>query len=116
MKTAGDIGLIFGEVLRRHRSEKNISLEELAHRADVDRTFASRLERGIRQPTITTLIGLGSGNRRRVSAPALGTRGRHRRRSPQGRRRLLATTTGCLCRLCASGQGTPNTDFGGGSR
>ncbi|WP_374501725.1 helix-turn-helix domain-containing protein [Zoogloea sp.] len=59
MKTAGDIGLIFGEVLRRHRSEKNISQEGLAHRADVDRTFVSRLERGIRQPTITTLIGLG---------------------------------------------------------
>jgi len=29
------------------------------YRADVDRTFVSRLERGIRQPTITTLIGLG---------------------------------------------------------
>jgi transcriptional regulator with XRE-family HTH domain len=36
----------------------------LAFRADVDRTFVSRLERGIRQPTITTLIGL---------AEALGT-------------------------------------------
>ncbi|MCL2075910.1 MAG: helix-turn-helix domain-containing protein [Betaproteobacteria bacterium] len=54
-----DIGLIFGEVLRHYRSEKNISQEELAHRAGVDRTFVSRLERGIRQPTITTLIGLG---------------------------------------------------------
>lgn len=54
-----DIGQIFGEVLRRYRSDRNISQEELAHRADVDRTFVSRLERGIRQPTITTLIGLG---------------------------------------------------------
>lgn len=54
-----DIGKIFGEVLRRYRSDRNISQEELAHRADVDRTFVSRLERGIRQPTITTLIGLG---------------------------------------------------------
>lgn len=54
-----DIGKIFGEVLRRYRSEKNISQEELAYRANVDRTFVSRLERGIRQPTITTLIGLG---------------------------------------------------------
>lgn len=54
-----DIGQIFGEVLRRYRSEKNISQEELAFQAGVDRTFVSRLERGIRQPTITTLIGLG---------------------------------------------------------
>ena len=54
-----DIGKIFGEVLRRYRSDRNISQEELAHRAEVDRTFVSRLERGVRQPTITTLIGLG---------------------------------------------------------
>lgn len=54
-----DIGQIFGEVLRRYRLEKNISQEELAFQAGVDRTFVSRLERGIRQPTITTLIGLG---------------------------------------------------------
>lgn len=55
-----DIGAIFGDVLRRRRSEQNISQEELAHRAGVDRTFISRLERGIRQPTITTLMGIGA--------------------------------------------------------
>jgi transcriptional regulator with XRE-family HTH domain len=55
-----NVGIIFGDVLRRYRSERNISQEELAHRAGVDRTFISRLERGIRQPTITTLIGLGA--------------------------------------------------------
>ncbi|WP_153159810.1 helix-turn-helix transcriptional regulator [Zoogloea sp. 1C4] len=54
-----NIGKIFGEVLRRHRSARNISQEELAFQAGVDRTFVSRLERGIRQPTITTLIGIG---------------------------------------------------------
>lgn len=53
------IGQIFGEVLRRHRAALNISQEELAHLAGVDRTFVSRLERGIRQPTITTIIGIG---------------------------------------------------------
>lgn len=36
-----------------------MSQEELAFRAGVDRTFVSRIERGLRQPTITTLIGLG---------------------------------------------------------
>ena len=54
-----DIGAIFGDVLRRHRARAGLSQEELAFQADVDRTFVSRLERGIRQPTITTLIGLG---------------------------------------------------------
>ncbi|MBL0352153.1 MAG: helix-turn-helix transcriptional regulator, partial [Dechloromonas sp.] len=54
-----DIGPLFGSVLKRHRSALNVSQEELAFRAGVDRTFVSRLERGIRQPTITTLIGLG---------------------------------------------------------
>lgn len=53
------ISAIFGEILRRYRSERGISQEELAHLAGVDRTFISRLERGIRQPTITTLIGIG---------------------------------------------------------
>jgi transcriptional regulator with XRE-family HTH domain len=56
---AMDIRQIFGEVLRRHRSRKNISQEELAFLAEVDTTFISRLERGIRQPTIATLIGIG---------------------------------------------------------
>jgi transcriptional regulator with XRE-family HTH domain len=51
-----DIAALFGEVLLRHRTLAGISQEELALRADVDRTFVSRLERGIRQPTITTLM------------------------------------------------------------
>jgi transcriptional regulator with XRE-family HTH domain len=52
-------GQIFGDILRRYRLEHDISQEELAFRAGVDRTFISRLERGVRQPTITTLIGIG---------------------------------------------------------
>lgn len=56
---AKDIGQIFGKVLQRRRLEKDISQEDLAFQAGVDRTFISRLERGIRQPTITTLISIG---------------------------------------------------------
>lgn len=55
-----NVGPIFGEVLRRYRSKLGVSQEELAFRAGVDRTFVSRIERGLRQPTITTLIGLGA--------------------------------------------------------
>lgn len=54
-----EISAIFGEVLKRQRVEQNVSQEELAFGAGLDRTFVSRLERGIRQPTITTMIGLG---------------------------------------------------------
>ena len=54
-----EIQKIFGEVLRTNRVSKSISQEELAFRAGVDRTFISRIERGLRQPTITSLINLG---------------------------------------------------------
>ena len=54
-----EVSAVFGEVLRRYRVERDVSQEELAFLAGVDRTFVSRLERGIRQPTITTLIGIG---------------------------------------------------------
>jgi len=55
---SANISRIFGEVLRRYRSERDITQEELALQADVDRTFVYRLERGVRQPSITTLIGI----------------------------------------------------------
>lgn len=58
-KPAPDISSIFGEILRRYRVRQEISQEELAYLAGVDRTFVSRLERGVRQPTVTTLIGIG---------------------------------------------------------
>ena len=50
--------MVFGQVLREQRLSRELSQEELALAADVDRTFVSQMERGIRQPTITTLIKL----------------------------------------------------------
>ncbi len=52
------IPAVFGRVLREERRRQNISQEQLALYADVDRTFVSQIERGIRQPTITTLVKL----------------------------------------------------------
>ena len=52
------ISTVFGQVLREQRLSRELSQEELALAADVDRTFVSQMERGIRQPTITTLIKL----------------------------------------------------------
>jgi len=48
----------FGQVLREQRTARGISQEDFALNADVDRTFVSQMERGIRQPTITTIMKL----------------------------------------------------------
>lgn len=41
--------------LRKYRSEKGLSQEELAHRADIDRTYISSLERGVYAASIDVL-------------------------------------------------------------
>lgn len=48
----------FGKVLQRLRKAKGLSQEELSFRSQLDRTFISRLESGLRQPTIATIIKL----------------------------------------------------------
>ena len=52
------ISTVFGQVLREQRISRDLSQEQLALAADFDRTFVSQMDRGIRQPTITTLIKL----------------------------------------------------------
>lgn len=48
----------FGEALRRARVSHGLSQQDLALESELDRTYISLLERGLRQPTITTLITL----------------------------------------------------------
>lgn len=48
----------FGEVLRECRTKAGISQEALALQADLDRTYISLMERGLRQPTLETLFRL----------------------------------------------------------
>ena len=50
--------IAFGVVLRRYRKEISLSQEQLAHNANLDRTYISLLERGLRKPTITTVFVL----------------------------------------------------------
>jgi transcriptional regulator with XRE-family HTH domain len=49
---------VFGQVLRELRENKKLSQEKLAEFCDLDRTYISLLERGLRQPTLTTLFRL----------------------------------------------------------
>jgi transcriptional regulator with XRE-family HTH domain len=55
---AEQVAAAFGHILREQRSSTELSQEQLALNADVDRTFVSQMERGIRQPTLTTLFKL----------------------------------------------------------
>ncbi len=55
MAKADDVAKAFGQVLRERRQVAGFTQEALALEAGVDRTFISLLERGGRQPTLTTL-------------------------------------------------------------
>ncbi len=49
----------FGEVLRACRNRAEVSQERLAEAADLDRTYPSLIERGLREPTLGVVIRLG---------------------------------------------------------
>ena len=46
---------MFGRNLRRLRVERSLSQESLAADAEIDRSYVSRLERGLENPTIALL-------------------------------------------------------------
>ena len=45
----------FGQAVRRHRELLRLSQEELANRANIDRTYISGVERGIRNPSLLVM-------------------------------------------------------------
>lgn len=45
----------FGAQLRALRNARGWSQEELAHRANLDRTYVSGVERGVRNPTLDVI-------------------------------------------------------------
>lgn len=50
----------FGITLRRLRKDANLSQEELALEADLQRNYVSLIELGKNQPTVTTVFKLAS--------------------------------------------------------
>lgn len=50
-----------GSLVRQNRSILGISQEELALRAHLDRTYISGIERGVRNPSLTSLVALAGG-------------------------------------------------------
>ena len=47
---------LIGRVIRRLRKAKGLSQEVLSGLADLDRTHYSKIERGLRSPTVDTLF------------------------------------------------------------
>lgn len=60
LKRDKDILLKLGKNLRQIRKSKNFSQEKLANKAEIERSQISRIERGIQNPKITTLIVIAS--------------------------------------------------------
>lgn len=52
------VAIAFGDVLRAARSQAGMSQEALGLACDIDRTYVSLLERGERQPTLSTIFAL----------------------------------------------------------
>jgi transcriptional regulator with XRE-family HTH domain len=51
---------LFGDVLKELRNEVGISQENLAYESELDRSFISMLERGLRIPTISTIFQISN--------------------------------------------------------
>lgn len=52
----------FGDRLRELRKKSGwISQEEFAHHVELDRTYISGIERGVRNPTLDTIVKLARG-------------------------------------------------------
>jgi len=60
MDSASNISRHCAVVLREFRKNVGISQEKLALEANLDRTFISLLERGLRQPSIKTLFAISN--------------------------------------------------------
>ncbi|HEY9782760.1 MAG TPA: helix-turn-helix transcriptional regulator [Leptolyngbyaceae cyanobacterium] len=53
--------LALGQLVKQRRTALGISQEELGLRANLDRTYISGIERGVRNPSITALVSLTRG-------------------------------------------------------
>ena len=60
MTSSDDILLLFGANLKKVRTNKKISQENLALSSGFDRTYVSLLERGKRNPSLTTIWRLAN--------------------------------------------------------
>ncbi len=60
-KSKSKILTSFGHLIKQRRMKLGISQEELGFRSNLDRTYISGLERGVRNPSLTALVSLAAG-------------------------------------------------------
>ena len=51
----------FGKLIAERRRVLGLSQENFAERADLDRTYISGLERGVRNPSLTAIVKVAKG-------------------------------------------------------
>ena len=56
-----DLGKIIGENLRRLRTERNLSLGQLAKTSEISKGILSEIEKGNSNPTINTILKIADG-------------------------------------------------------
>ncbi len=59
-KTTGSADYLaaLGRAVRRYREKTGLSQEQFAFEVELDRTYVSGIERGVRNPTVATLLRL----------------------------------------------------------
>ncbi|MEB3343106.1 helix-turn-helix transcriptional regulator [Okeania sp.] len=60
-KSKSKILAALGRLIKQRRMKLGISQEELGFRSNLDRTYISGLERGVRNPSLTALVSLAAG-------------------------------------------------------
>lgn len=53
-----DLCALVGRNVRRYRKAARLSQEDVAHKAGLDRTYLSDIERGIANPSVNVLLGV----------------------------------------------------------
>ncbi len=64
-----------GEAVRAAREARGLSQEDLGFEADLDRTYVSGVERGVRNPTVVTILALAKALKVKPSRLVTGAEG-----------------------------------------
>jgi len=52
---------MFGDAVRAYRKKLKLSQEELAHRSEINTTYMSEVERGIKTASLVTIMKIAKG-------------------------------------------------------
>lgn len=61
MKNRNYINNAFGQAIKEERDKKNMAQEKMAFLSNIDRTYASALERGIKNPSLEVILKIAEG-------------------------------------------------------